>query len=78
MRYNQTDEQEFKMQLQVLEAKQLMFKSTEENKSPRSSLAFIAKNHSEQKRGKPRMVINCKRLNELTIFNGYFLLIRSY
>jgi len=33
----------------------------------------IVNNHSEQKRGKPHMVINCKRLNELTIFDGYFL-----
>ena len=29
--------------------------------------------HSEQKRGKPRMVINYKRINEVTAFDGYFL-----
>ena len=45
----------------------------EENKSPHSSPAFMVNNHSEQKRGKPRMVINYKRLNELTVFDGYFL-----
>ena len=73
MRYNQADEQEFKIQLRELEEKHLAFKSTEENKSPHSSPAFMANNHSEQKRGKPRMVINYKCLNELTIFYGYFL-----
>ena len=74
MRYNQADELEFKAQLQELEEKQLAFKSTEDNKSPHSSPAFMVNNHSEQKRGKPRMVINYKRLNELTVFDGYFLL----
>lgn len=73
MRYNQTDEQEFRVQLRELEEKQLAFKSTENNKSPHNSPAFMVNNHSEQKRGKPRMVINYKRLNELTIFYGYFL-----
>ena len=33
----------------------------------------MVNNHSEQKRGKPRMVINYKRLNEVTVFDGYFL-----
>ena len=33
----------------------------------------MANNHSEQKRGKPLMVINYKKPNELTIFDGYFL-----
>jgi len=73
MRYNQVDELEFKAQLQELEEKQLAFKSTEDNKGPHSSPAFMVNNHSEQKRGKPRMVINYKRLNELTVFDGYFL-----
>ena len=73
MRYNQNDEQEFRVQLRELEEKQLAFKSTEETKSPHSSPAFMVNKHSEQKGGKPRMVINYKRLNELTIFDGYFL-----
>ena len=33
----------------------------------------MVKNHYEQKRGKPLMVINYKRLNEVTVFDGYFL-----
>ena len=33
----------------------------------------MVNNHSEQKQRKPRMVINYKRLNELTVFYGYFL-----
>ena len=70
MRYNQTDEHEFKIQLQELETKKLAFRTMEENKSPHSSPAFMVNNHAEQKRGKPRMVINYKRLNDLTIFDG--------
>lgn len=73
MRYNQADEHEFKIQLQELEIKKLAFRAMEENKSPHSSPAFMVNNHSEQKRGKPRMVINYKRLNDLTVFDGYFL-----
>ena len=73
MRYNQANEQQFKIQLREVEEKQLAFKSTESNKSPQSSPAFMVNNHSEQNRGKPRMIINLKRLNELTIFDSYFL-----
>ncbi|KAJ8448727.1 hypothetical protein Cgig2_011348 [Carnegiea gigantea] len=73
MRYNQNDEQEFKIQLRELEEKQLAYKSIEDNKSPHSSPTFMVNNHSEQKRGKPRMIINYKRLNKLTVFDGYFL-----
>ena len=73
IRYNQQDELEFKVQLKELVDRQLAFKSSEENKSPHSSPAFMVNNHSEQKRGKPRMVINYKRLNEVTVFDGYFL-----
>jgi len=73
IRYNQQDELEFKVHLKELEDRQLAFKSSEENKSPHSSPAFMVNNHSEQKRGKSRMVINYKRPNEVTIFDGYFL-----
>jgi len=73
IRYNQQDELEFEVQLKELEDRQLAFKSSEDNKSPHSSPAFMVNNHTEQKRGKPRMVINYKRLNEVTIFDGYFL-----
>ena len=73
IRYNQQDELDFKVQLKELEDRQLAFKSSEDNKSPHSSPAFMVNNHSEQKRGKLHMVINYKRLNEITIFDGYFL-----
>jgi len=73
IRYNQQDELEFKVQLKELEDRQLAFKSSEENESPHSSPAFMVNNHSEQKRGKPRMVINYKCLNEVTVFDRYFL-----
>ena len=33
----------------------------------------MVNNRSEQERGKPRMVINYKRLNEVIVFYGYFL-----
>ena len=52
-RYDQADEHEIKIQLQELEEKQLAFKSTEDNKSPRDSPTFMVKNRSEQKQGKP-------------------------
>jgi len=73
IRYNQQDELEFKIQLKELVDRHLAFKSSEENKSPHSSLAFMVNNHSEQKHGKPCVVINYKCLNEVTIFDGYFL-----
>jgi len=73
IRYNQQDELEFKVQLKERENRQLAFKRSEENKSSHSSPAFMVNNHSEQKQGKPRMVISYKRLNEVTVFDGYFL-----
>ena len=73
MRCNQSDEQDFKIHLREPEEKQLDFRSAEDNKSPHSSAAFMVNNHSEQKQGKLRMVINYKRLNELTIFDDCFL-----
>jgi len=49
IRHNQQDELEFKVQLKELADRQLAFKSSEENKSPHSSPAFMVNNHSEQK-----------------------------
>ena len=72
MRYNQANEKDFKIQVREPEEKQLDFRSAEDNKSPHSSAAFMVNNHSEQKRGKLRMVINYKMVNELTIFDDYF------
>ena len=39
--------------------------------SPHRSHAFIVNKHSEQKRGKTRMVYNYKRLNDNTHIDGY-------
>jgi hypothetical protein len=33
----------------------------------------MVRNHAEQVRNKARMVINYKKLNDNTIFDGYFL-----
>ena len=41
------------------------------NTSRHRSSIFIVNNHSEQKRGKNRMVINYKRLNDNTLDNSY-------
>ena len=41
--------------------------------SPHRSAAFIVNKHSEQVRGKSRMVINYKRLNDNTLDNSYKL-----
>ena len=39
--------------------------------SPHRSPAFIVNKHSEQKRGKTRMVYNYKRLNDNIHIDGY-------
>ena len=49
MRYNQAEEQDFKIHLREREEKQLHFRSPEDNKSPHSSATFMVNNHSEQK-----------------------------
>ena len=47
IRYNQQEELEFKIQLKELVDRHLAFNSSEENKSPHSSPAFMVNNHSE-------------------------------
>lgn len=42
-----------------------------ESRSPHRSAAFIVRNHAEEVRGKSRMVINYKRLNDNTIEDAY-------
>ncbi|XP_059629145.1 uncharacterized protein LOC132271707 [Cornus florida] len=69
MIYLRRDIDEFDAQLQELLEKKLI----ERTKSPHSSPAFLVRNHSEVKRGKARMVINYKRLNEHLVFDGYFI-----
>ena len=45
--------------------------------SPYRSIAFLVNKHSEQKRGKSRMVINYKRLNDNTEDDGYDILTKE-
>lgn len=69
MRYSPQDRTEFETQLQELSTLNLIRPS----QSPHSSPAFMVRNHAEQKRGKARMVVNYKQLNQYTKFDGYFL-----
>ena len=69
MRYSNEDIQEFDKQINEL----LQAKLIQPSISPHSSPAFMVRNHAEVKRGKARMVINYKKLNEATKFDGYYL-----
>jgi hypothetical protein len=69
MIYTRQDISEFDIQIKELKEKHLI----EETMSPHSSPAFMVRNHAEIKRGKARMVINYKRLNEQLEFDGYFI-----
>lgn len=69
MIYTRQDINEFDIQIKELKEKHLI----EETMSPHSSPAFMVRNHAEIKRGKARMVINYKRLNEQLEFDGYFI-----
>jgi len=33
----------------------------------------MVRNHAEEKRGKARMIINYKKLNDNTVFDGYYI-----
>ena len=67
--YTYKDQQEFKEQIVELLKKGLI----RESKNPHSSPAFMVRNHVEEKIGKTRMVINYKRLNDNTVFYGYYI-----
>lgn len=69
MRYNPEDQKEFQVQIKELLDNKLIRPSH----SPHSSPAFLVRKHAEITRGKARMVINYKKLNENTVFDGYFL-----
>jgi len=61
------DIEEFKMHIEEL----LKLKAIRESRSPHRSAAFIVRNHAEEVRGKSRIVINYKRLNDNTIDDAY-------
>ena len=65
MVYTYQDIQEFHKQIKELLDKRLIKNS----KSPHISSAFMVRNHAEEKRGKVRMIINYKQLNNNTLFN---------
>lgn len=69
MMYTIQDTQEFKIQIKELLEQKLIGSSN----GPHSSSAFMVMKHSEQVRGKCRMVINYKELNKYTKFDGFFL-----
>ncbi|XP_021721370.1 uncharacterized protein LOC110688928 [Chenopodium quinoa] len=66
MVYTYQDILEFDEQIKELLNKNLIRNS----KSPHNSPAFMVRNHAEEKRGKARMVINYKQLNDNTVFDG--------
>ena len=61
------DIEEFKMHIEEL----LKLGAIRESRSPHRSASFIVRNHAEIVRGKSRMVINYKRLNDNTVDDGY-------
>jgi len=69
MAYTHQDIQDFNKQIKELLDKGLIKKS----KSSHTSPACMVKNHAEEKREKARMVINYKKLNDNTVFDGYYI-----
>jgi len=43
------------------------------SESPYTSPTFMIRNHAEEIRGNVRMVINYKKLNDNTVFDGYYI-----
>ena len=64
---NLIDTKEFKIQIEELLQNNLIKLSF----SPHRSSTFLVRNHNEQKRGKVRIVINYKRLNDNTYGDAY-------
>jgi len=67
--YTHQDIQEFNKQIKELLDKELIKNS----KNPQTSPAFKVRNHAKEKRRKVRMVINYKKLNDNTVFDGYYI-----
>ena len=69
MVYTHQDIQKFDKQI-----KELLDKGSIRNcKSPHISLTFMVRNHTEEKKGKVRISINNKKLNDNTVFDGYYI-----
>ena len=69
MIYSQEDIEYFKIQINELIQMNLIRVS----KSPHRRPAFMVRKHSEIKRGKEKMMINCKEVNKNTKFDGYYV-----
>ena len=69
MKYTPSDVEEFAVQIQELLDMKLIIPS----KSPHRSPAFLVNNEAEKRRGKKRMVVNYKKMNDLTIGDGHNL-----
>ena len=65
--WTEQDKKEFEMHINEMKKYDLI----RESKSEYSSPAMIVIKHSEEKRGKSRMVINYKKLNDLAVRNRY-------
>jgi len=74
MPYSVQDKLEFQKDIKELQEKKLITPSA----SPHSAPAFYVTNHNEIKRGKARMVINYKKLNDATIGDSYKLPRKDY
>jgi len=72
MVYTHQDIQEFDKQIKELLDKGLIRNSKSHHTSP----SFMVRNHAVEKRGKARMVINYKKLNDNTVFDGYYIPIK--
>jgi len=68
MAYTHQGIQEFNKQI-----KEILDNALTSSKSPHTSPAFLVRNHTKEKRGKARIVINCKKLNDNIVFDGYYI-----
>jgi len=69
MVYIHQDIQEFDKQIKEVIDKGFI----RDSKCPHTSPTFTIRNHAEEKREKVRMVINYKKLNDNTVFDGYYI-----
>lgn len=69
MKYSPMDREDFEKQIQEL----LDLKVIRPSKSPHQAPAFLVNNEAEKRRGKKRMVVNYKAMNNATIGDAYNL-----
>ena len=69
MVYTHQDIQKFNKQIKEFLDKGLI----RNKKSPHTNPAIMVRNYAEEKRGKTIMVINYKKCNDDTVFDGYYI-----